>query len=369
MTVTEQLKFSAKPAASYGDRKTDYIWYPYLVRQEVNILMCSGGTGKTYLSCLVASFISRGKTFPGDLKPQRGAEPVLIISGEDTGELLKERLSACGADLNKVFILDCQTSIGLNFGKEASLFQSIIQRYKPALTIIDPLQSFIGEEADLNKVNCIRPIMQRLAAMAKQEDTAILLIMHVNKRSQFENLNNAASGSTDFVNSSRSALYIIFDEEDKQSRLLIHSKSNYAPPGKTVRFTFDEQGGIYWNGYSEIDRFTVEEANRKRKTPAEIIKASSIQDETNETLIRALLDAASKTESKRFTYDAFKEKYGCYIFGSWQPKRLLDGVSEAMLSRGYKLETGKKIKVGETTKNGFLISPFVEPEEQTELPF
>ena len=66
--------FDAKTAASFGDRKTVYVWYPRIVRQEVNVLMCAGGTGKTYAVCLIAADVSQGKALPGDLKPQSGGE-------------------------------------------------------------------------------------------------------------------------------------------------------------------------------------------------------------------------------------------------------------------------------------------------------
>lgn len=361
--------FDAKTAASFGDRKTVYVWYPRIVRQEVNVLMCAGGTGKTYAVCLIAADVSQGKALPGDLKPQSGGETCLLISGEDTGELLKERLKACGADLDKVFILDCHDSTGLNFGARWEEFQEVVMKYKPALTVIDPLQSFIGEEADLNKVNVIRPIMQRLANIAKTANTAILLISHVNKKSQTDNLNNAASGSTDFINASRSAMYIIFDEQDDDSRLLIHSKSNYAPAGKTVRFTFNNAGGIYWNGYSDIDRFTVEEAARRRKTPGEIVKANAYQAETNDLLIRALLEVADPDRTVKFSYDSFKERFGGDIFGTQQPKRALDSVVCALSDRGWILETGKRVREGVASLNGFTITEknVHETDEQLEI--
>ena len=361
--------YKAKAAADFGDRHTDYIWYPRLVRQEVNLLMCAGGTGKTYCICLIAADISAGRTLPGDLKPQNSGENVLIISGEDTGELLKERLSACKADLEKVYILDCHDSTGMNFSTKWAEFQETVMQYTPALTVIDPLQSFIGEDADMNKVNVIRPIMQRLANIAKKCNTAIVLISHVNKKSQTDNLNNAASGSTDFVNAARSALYIIYDEQDKRSRLLIHSKSNYAPPGRTIRFTFNETGGIFWNGYSEIDRFTVEEAARKRKTPGEIAQQTAYQDETNYLLVRALTEAANPFDTVTFSYDEFKTKYGSDVFGAKQPKRALDDVAKMLPANGYKLMTGARIKRNGTTFNGFKVIPErVNDLEQETLP-
>lgn len=362
------IRFAAKSATSFGDRRTVYLWYPYLVRSEVNICMASGGSGKTFFTCKLAADVTQQRALPGDFKPKQ-AENVLMISAEETGELLKERLTACDADLSKVFLLDISDSCGLDFQANPDALQALIAEYHPALVCIDPLQAFIGAETDLNRTNAVRPIMQRLSRIAKAESTTILLVMHVNKRPQTDNLNHAASGSSDFVNASRSALYIARDEENEKSKLVIHSKSNYAPEGRTIRFTFDDNGGIYWNGFSEIDRYTVEEANRKRKTPGEIVQNTACQEETADMLIRALLDAASPSEIRRYSYDSFKERYGGSIFGTQQPKRILDSVTGKMRTRGFLLETGRKVKDGSggIPKNGFVIAPENVDETQLEM--
>lgn len=359
--------FTAKTAAEFSDHKTEFVWFPYIVRREVNIMMCSGGGGKTFACCLIAADISTGRALPDDFKRFGQGEQVLIISAEDTGELLRERLIACNADLSKVFIIDCRDSEGLNFGSGHRIFKQTIEQYHPVLVIVDPLQAMIGEDADLNRTNQIRPIMQRLANIAKETNTAILLISHVNKRSQTENLNNSASGSTDFINASRSALYLMVDGKNKNSRLLIHSKTNYAKAGRTIRFTFNENGGIYWDGFSEVDRFTVEEANRKRKSPEELLEAKTYQKEVSDTLIRAVIDAASQTETRRFSYDEFRCQYGENIFGNLQPKRALDSVRNTLFQRGIVVETGKRVKVNGEAANGFTVSPIREAEITEDL--
>ncbi len=356
-------RFQAKTAAEFGEQETSWIWYPYIVRREVNTWMASGGTGKTIALCLTASYISKGLALPGDLKPSN-PENVLFISSEDTGELLKDRLVKCKADLSRVYILDCVDSIGLNFGERPQEFQEVLAQYSPGLVVIDPLTAFIGD-VNMDRRNCVRPIMQRLAAIAKTVDCAIVLISHVNKKSQESNLNNSASGSSDIVDASRSACYLTFDEEDERSRLIIHSKYNYSKAGRTVRYSFDDYGGIYWNGYSDIDRFTIEEANRRHKTPAEVLRTRTENNELSETLVRALLDAAKDGSTVKYSYSNFKARYGNEIFGTQMPKRALDAVIETMKNRGFRLETGKRIKTGQNVENGFFISTIPENEQES----
>lgn len=347
--------YTAKAAADFGADNTHFVWYPYIPVGDYTVLMAPGGTGKTYFTCGIAAAVSQGEALPGDFKPQNGKQNVLIISAEDRGELLKKRLEASHADLSRVYILDCRDSEGLDFTKGYQTFKAVIAEHNPAIVIIDPWHGFLGEEIDINRVNAVRPCFQKLANIAKDCNCGMILVSHVNKRAQGENVNFAATGSTDFVNAARSALYVIFDEEDPDGRIVVHSKTNYASYGKSVKFRIDENGGLVWAGFSDIDRSTMEQAARQRKTPGEVVKANSYQEEINSTLIRALLDAANPFQIERFTYDQFKELYGSDIFGTLQPKRALDAVKEAMAARGWTIETGKKVKYNGDSANGFFI--------------
>lgn len=361
----EATPYTATAAADFGEDQTSFVWYPYIPVGDYTVLMAPGGTGKTYLICGIAAAVSRGEALPGDLKP--GApHNVLIISAEDRGELLKRRLQASGADLSRVLILDCMASEGLNFTDGYSTFKATIQAYKPALVVIDPWHGFVGADADLNKVNAVRPIFQKLANVAKACECGLILVSHVNKRAQGENVNNAATGSTDFINAARSALYVIFDEQNDDARIMVHTKSNYARHGRSVIFSISN-GGISWDGFSDIDRQTMEEAARSRKTPGEVVKGKAFRDGTKDLLIRALDDAAIPFDDVRFTYEGFKRKYGGDVFGTYQPKRILDEVVPDMIAHGYEIITGKQVRDGDNKGNGFVIHPVSTPPDQMSI--
>lgn len=367
--ATEGQKYEARLASEFGEDNTTFVWYPYIPVGDYTVLMAPGGTGKTYFVCGIAAAVSRGEELPGDLKPTEAGN-VLIISAEDRGELLKRRLAASKADLDKIYILDCVSSEGLNFTDGYETFKATIREYSPRLVVVDPWHGFVGDSVDLNRVNAVRPIFQRLANIAKECQCGMILVSHVNKRAQGENANNAATGSTDFINASRSALYLIFDEENEDRRIVVHTKTNYAPYGKSVCFAI-EDGGVVWDGFSEIDRQTMEQAARQRKTPFEVKSVEAYKDSTKELLLRALNDAAIPFSDIRFTYDSFKEKYGSEIFGTMQPKRILDSIASDMYSRGYQLKTGIQVKTGNAKGNGFLIHPIGDyqgKKDQKELP-
>lgn len=353
----------AKPAATFGEDNTKFLWFPYLPVGDYSVLMASGGTGKTVLCCGIAAAVSTGKPLPGDEFEQTPGN-VLIISAEDRGEVLKKRLVNSGADLLRVFILDCSDSIGMDFTENYPEFRATVQAHCPALVIVDPWHGFLGDRVNIDRVNVMRPVLQKLAHLAKECQCAMILVSHVNKRSQGENINNAAQGSADFINASRSAFQVIFDGDNENSRILVHTKSNYVPYGQSVRYRI-EDGGVVWDGFSDITRQTLELAARRRSAPWEVIQHDQEHTAASNALVDALKQSANQFTPTRYTYDEFKLLHSDLIFGGQQPKKALDAVKDELAESGYFLRTGIQVRKGKTKGNGFLVQrvDLVEPEQ------
>ncbi|MBQ4544080.1 MAG: AAA family ATPase [Oscillospiraceae bacterium] len=262
-SLADDCEFKPKLASEFTGRKTRFVWYPYIPIGDYTVLMADGVTGKTIFCCGILATMSNGRLLPGDRIKE--AQKTLFISAEDTGDKLHDILKASGADLDMIHILDCTESEGLNFTDRAEEFKKLILQTRARLVIIDPWHAFLGADVDINRVNAVRPVFQRLANIAKDCDCGLVLVSHVNKRAQGENANNAATGSTDFVNAARSAMRVIFSEEPdgENCRIVVHTKSNYAQAGESVKFRINDKGGCVWAGFSEITRRTVEkEAGR-----------------------------------------------------------------------------------------------------------
>ena len=342
----------AKRAAEFGEDNTRFLWFPYVPMDDYTVIMAEGGTGKTILTCGIAAYVSTGRPLPGDVFDGEAGN-VLIISAEDGGEVLKKRLQLSGADLERVFILDRSDSIGMNFSTGYDEFEQTVKAYSPVLVILDPWHAFLGADVDINRVNAIRPVFQKLSNLAKVCGCALILISHVNKRAQGENANNAATGSSDFINAARSAIRVIFDEEDDDCRILVHTKSNFARFGDSVRYRI-EDGGVKWEGFSEITKTTLEAAARQRSTPLEALEGSKKKTITHDYLVKALEASATNYAPVRFTYEEFKKKHGPLVFGGGQAKRALDAVRERLMEDGYFLKTCA-VKRDGRSQNGFMI--------------
>ena len=265
--ILKQSKFIAPFAEDVDEEDDEFVWYPYIPRNEFTVLMADGGTGKTTFCCGIATAITKGIALPGsdiDENPTQGK--VLFITGEDRAGKLRKKLRICGADLSRINILDCFASIGLSLSDENEL-QLLIEKYSPVLVIIDPWQSFLGGPVNINRIDLVRPMFQKVSKVAKNCNCGIILVSHVNKRAQSENANNSATGSTDFINAARSAIKIIFSEEpgEENIRIAVHTKSNHASAGQSLKYRITHQKGLEWIGFSDITRRTLEEAARCKK--------------------------------------------------------------------------------------------------------
>ncbi len=358
----QELRHTAKTAAEFDDVTFSFVWHPYIPRGDYTVLMADGGTGKTMLCCGIAAELSNGgHGLPGESLRigDRAPANVLIISAEDPGELLKKRLKASGADLSKIYILDCRDSEGMNFTSGISDFERTIKEYSPQLVIIDPWHAFLGADVDINKVNAVRPVFQKITNLAKRCNCGFLLISHVNKRSQGENANNAATGSADFINAARSVLRVIFDTSpgEDSTRIVVHTKSNYAAAGQSIKFQITDASGLLWTGWSDITKKTLEEAARHRKTPYEVIQHSVEHSEDHTALINAIRQLSERGNIVRVSYAEMFDLFGANIFCGSQPKRVLDKLSYELHSHGMGLTvvTGKKVKYKGESLNGFSI--------------
>ena len=359
--------YVAKPASAFEGYRANFVWNPYIPRGDYSVLMAGGGTGKTILCCGLAAAISTGSPLPGETE-WKDPQNVLIISAEDTGELLKERLSHCGADLDRVFILDCKASEGLSFGDDVQDFTDVVRARNPALVIVDPWHAFVASSVDLNRVNCVRPVFQRLANVAKKCNCGLILVSHVNKKPQAENANNAATGSSDFINAARSALMVIFDDEPgkENSRILVHTKSNYSAAGRSVEYAITPGGGMVWNGFSDVTRQTLENAARWRKTTSEALQMAAQQERTNHLLIEAIREHGIPGKTVNVSYDQLREDNGEDVFDGTQPKRALDAIKGNLKLCGITIQTGKTVRFEGRTRNGFSITTLERLEDVEE---
>lgn len=223
---------------SYADitpKPVDWLWYPYIPKGKVTILQGDPGEGKTTLALQLAALVSRGVMWgntPEQVSTRRPANVIYQTAEDGLDDTIKPRLLLAKADCSRIHaICEQGTSLSLNDRR----LSEAVEKLRPELIILDPLQAYLGANVDMHRANEIRPLMFHLTVLAENAGCAVLLIGHMNKQSGNKSLYRGL-GSIDLTAAARSVLMMARDPQEPDLRVLIHAKSSLAPEGKPRAF-------------------------------------------------------------------------------------------------------------------------------------
>jgi hypothetical protein len=223
-------------------------WPGRIARGKLNLLAGEPGEGKSTMTLDLAARITRPDASMPDGVPAPDGS-VLLLSAEDgLRDTIRPRLDACGADLQRVHALTATrdldgTERALELGRDLPQLEVAIERYAPALVVIDPLSAYLGR-ADTWRDSEVRSLLSPLASLAERNDCAVLGVLHLNK-SVSSRVLHRIMGSIGFVAAARIVLAVARDPDDDTRRLLLPAKNNLAPPAETLAFRL-EDGRMVW---------------------------------------------------------------------------------------------------------------------------
>jgi hypothetical protein len=239
-----------------------WLWHPYIALGKLTILEGDPGLGKSWLTCALATAVSRGCGLPGTEPFAPGA--ALMLSAEDgLGDTLRPRLDALGADVSRVMAL----AEPIVFDAPGLLrLEAAIIEHSPVLVIIDPFFAFTGAKADIHRANELRAISAPLAAIAERHGCALVAVRHLGKSRGGGHALNAGIGSIDLTAAARSVLLVGQDPDEPAKRALVQIKNNLAPHGEAVGYTL-ESGRFAWTGASDLtaDRILAAASNEEER--------------------------------------------------------------------------------------------------------
>ena len=258
--------------------KTDIKWlikdvFPY---GKISFIVGDPGVGKSLWGAKIVSCLSTGRTIFGSGNGEYG--DALIISPEDdSGDTLRPRLEACGADLEKVHFfqkIDLKPKIPIsiqylnaikNYAEELR-----IKRHKLKLVLIDPLEEILGD-INLNKSTKVRKILGPVADYCKDEGIAFLGILHLNKTDK--KAIYKISGSMGLPAIARAVYMVVKYPENFEKRLFLPIKNNYADDTKgflcAIKINEDEIPYIEFESvvYEDINEILQTGRDKESKMP------------------------------------------------------------------------------------------------------
>jgi AAA domain len=233
-------------ASDIQERPVEWLWKG---RLPVGCGMVVSGPVACNKSTACVDFVARvttGRDWPDGAKNLMGPRKVLICAAEDDWETtIKPRLMAAGADCSKIIsFVNCfdtdsggkPVSRALQLEKDTrNLYNMMVAHPDLLMVVLDPLSGFYGD-MDGNDSKRIRPMMQAVAKVCRKTRTAILMIIHENKKSDVNAVDKMlGSGAVSQV--IRAGLRVSLNPRNKpHGRLMASIKNSMGKPSGGMYF-------------------------------------------------------------------------------------------------------------------------------------
>ena len=228
-------------------REVEWLWKPYIPLGKLTIIEGDPGSGKTMLALRLASQLSKGVALPF---VEEHKEPMNIIyqTVEDAyDDTIKPRLEKMYGNYANIHFID-ESKDFLCMSDER--IEEAIIRTNAKLLVLDPVQSYLGANVNINSANEVRSALNNLVEIAKRTGCAIILISHLNKKNSSKAIGRHI-GTMDLTATARSVLLVGDIKDQDGMRAMAHVKSSLCKKGKTLQFEITDSGFI-WHGESDL---------------------------------------------------------------------------------------------------------------------
>ncbi len=283
-------------------KEINWLWYPYIPFGKITIIQGDPGDGKTTLTLRLAAMLTKGECLPEDDTSQEPINVIYQTAEDGIADTIKPRLLEASADCTRVKVID-ETDFALSM-LDARIEQALIDTGARVL-ILDPIQSYIGANVNMNTANEVRSVMSTIGKLAEKYNCAILLIGHMNKgnaKSSYRGL-----GSIDFQAAARSVLIVGRLKDNEQIRVVAHGKSSLAPEGEPIAFELNKETGFKWLGHYDIslDELLSGIGNKSKTEQAENLLLELLENEPKRQSF--LLNKANAIGISKRTLDEAKK--------------------------------------------------------------
>ena len=223
----------------------NWLWQPYIAIGKITLLQGDPGCGKSSMMMNLIAELSKGGLTP-DGRALGAPQRILYQCSEDGAkDTIKPRLLAAEADCSKIAFIDEEVYDGLTLDDER--IREAITEWRPKLVVIDPIQSYIGNDSDLQIACKARKLMRRIGMWASTYNCAIVLIGHFSKKEGTKDLYRGL-GSIDVVAAARSVLQVEKSAEDEDVRIVRQVKNSLDSKGADLTFEIRPSTGFRWVG-------------------------------------------------------------------------------------------------------------------------
>lgn len=245
-----------------------WLWKNRIPQNKVTIFGGNPDAGKSLVSLDLTARLSQGRDFPDGEKNDLGpVEVALLFCEDDVADTVKPRLMAAGADCSKVYRVfgsafdpdGSKKERHIAFDTDLLKLENFLQQHRGIrFLVVDPISSYLGE-ASMVKETDVRRVLIPLAELAARLEITVLLIAHLNKRSDVSALHKIM-GAVAISGVARAAWMFAEDPENEDSYLMLRGKLNVGKKTEGLRYSIHakeipdcgEAPFVKWEGTTDV---------------------------------------------------------------------------------------------------------------------
>lgn len=153
-------------ASAIAIERPTWVWERRIPVAGVTLEAGREGLGKTALLGHIAARLTHGQ-LAGDFYGHP-ADVVYVGDEDDRASVLVPRLTAAGADLDRVHFMDLPAGVPFSIGEDVDMLDELLGPLEVALVAIDPLDSHLGQSVDSHRKAEVQRAIGRLALLAQR---------------------------------------------------------------------------------------------------------------------------------------------------------------------------------------------------------
>lgn len=227
-TGTKEAVLAGEPiltsATSIRPEKVKWLWMKRVALGKITLFAGNPDNGKSLAALSLVSACTTGMAFPDSPNANPPSEVILLLGEDDLADTAVPRLMAAGADVSKVHFLqaisrsdDPEAEVRLD--ADLSAVEKCLDEHPSVrLLVIDPISNYLGDTSMIAEQEIRREILIPLKKLAARRRIAIVLIMHLNKKSDLSAINRVG-GAMAFIGVARSSWLFNRDAASEDGRL------------------------------------------------------------------------------------------------------------------------------------------------------
>jgi putative DNA primase/helicase len=223
-------------ASGYEMQSVEWLWKYRIAKGALNVLAGLPDKGKGLTWCNIVARVTTGGMWPADEGRASKGNVIIFSAEDDIRRTVIPRLMGAGADLERIEMVEMMrnsdgTERMFNLVSDLPALKAKIEEVGDViLVVIDPVAAYLGVGKIAAGSNTdVRGVLSPLTKLAEEKQTAILAVMHFNKKADITNALLRIADSIAYTAIARSIYVAVNDPTDEAAYLFVKAKCNLAP--------------------------------------------------------------------------------------------------------------------------------------------